>query len=316
MTFVAKQDKHSSPYIFQEETLSWKEEFVCVGFVWFCGVFFTNCLPSRLESQSFNCKNECSWIELLMSSSLIFMHPLRINKQCSFQRLPVPYFSGYRSSIHECQESFLGCSIICSLKFASLLLQSLQWLLGKTSLQIWWSGKYASLMAPYPEIHCLSQYVLSFQNNSRLQRRWKQREVRRFWCVSSFSTSYRYFSILHEKPACQAYNWRRHLQPRLCIAPTINTCMALLRSEPGHISFWVKRDNHMTSVRNIWTCKLVAKGFELSHDARSNRNSKQRVKNLFHYSSMELPTTCNLFKLTHLLLDQMLSNTGKCTGNK
>lgn len=88
---------------------SWKEEFVCVVFVWFCGVF-TKCLPSCLESQSFDCGNEYSWIELLMSFSLIFVHPLRINTQCSFQRLPVPSFSGCRSSIHLCKKASLAAA--------------------------------------------------------------------------------------------------------------------------------------------------------------------------------------------------------------
>lgn len=40
MTFVAKQAKHSSPDISQEETLSWKEEFVCVVLFGFVGCFY------------------------------------------------------------------------------------------------------------------------------------------------------------------------------------------------------------------------------------------------------------------------------------
>lgn len=49
MTFVAKQAKHSSPDISQEETLSWKEEFVCVGFVWFFGFFLQSVFPVALN---------------------------------------------------------------------------------------------------------------------------------------------------------------------------------------------------------------------------------------------------------------------------
>lgn len=62
--------------------------------------------------------------------------------------------------------------------------------------------------------------------------------------------------------------------------------------------------NSVTSTRYTWTCELVAKCFELLHAERCNRNLKQRKKNLFHYSSMKLPATCNLFRLTRLLLDR------------
>lgn len=48
ITFVAKQAKHSSPDICQE-TLPWKEEFVCVVFVWFCGGFLQSVFPVALK---------------------------------------------------------------------------------------------------------------------------------------------------------------------------------------------------------------------------------------------------------------------------
>lgn len=100
--------------------------------------------------------------------------------------------------------------------------------------------------------------------------------------------------------------------PGCALLQAMNTCMALLGNEPGHISFSVKTGNYVPSVRSTWTCEMVAKCFELPRGERCNRNLKQRRKNLFHYSSMELPATCSLFKLRGLLLDQMLSNTGKC----
>lgn len=116
------------------------------------------------------------------------------------------------------------------------------------------------------------------------------------WCVSSFSTSYRSFSTLHEKSAQQAYNCGRHLHcsPGCAWLQAIHTCMAVLGSEPGHVSFWVKMGNSLTSVRYTWTCELVAKCCELLHGERCSRKLKQRRKNIFHSSSMELPATCSL----------------------
>lgn len=162
----------------------------------------------------------------------------------------------------------------------------------------------------------LTQYNLSFQNNSRLQRRGKQREVHWLRCVNSFSTSYRYFSILHENLHTKPRTGEGISGPGWALLQAINTCMALLGNEPGHVSFWAQIGNCVPSVRSTRACELVAKCFELPHAERCNRNLKQRRKNLFDYSSMELPATCSLFKLTCLLLDQMLSNTGKRTGSK
>lgn len=98
--------------------------------------------------------------------------------------------------------------------------------------------------------------------------------------------------------------------PGWAVLQAINTCMALLGSEPGHVSFWVKTGNCVPSVRSTWTCELVAKCFELPRGERCNRNLKHKRKNLFHYSSTELPATCSLLRLIGLLSDQMLSNTG------
>lgn len=84
---------------------------VCLcGFCLVLWEFFTKCLPSCLESQSFDCRNEYSWIELLVSSSLIFMDPLRNNTPHGFQRLPVAYFSAYGSSIPLCKKASLAAT--------------------------------------------------------------------------------------------------------------------------------------------------------------------------------------------------------------
>lgn len=170
---------------------------VCLcGFCLVLWEFFTKCLPSCLESQSFDCKNEYPWIELLVSSSLIFMDPLRNNTPHGFQRLPVAYFSAYGSSIplpwlqHHLQSQVCKSALaVSTMTFRESIF---------TELVKW---KICIPPASYPEIHCLSQYILSFQNNSRLQRRCKQKEVYWLWYISWFSTSYRYFSTLHEKPA-------------------------------------------------------------------------------------------------------------------
>lgn len=270
-----------------------------------CCFFLQSFFPLTLEVEVFYCRNEYFWIDLLMSSSLIFMDPLRIDTQCGLQRLP--------SAISLAIDHPYTCATHLPwqhLEVSSLQDYSHSLYINFQGKHLYRAGKMENMHPFRPHIltvHCHSlKYIPSSQNNSRLQKRIKTGQGGILTLMYLFFFHLPHSSTLHDKPAHKAYDWGRYLyfSPCYALLQAIHNCMALLGSEPCHASFWVEMGNDMTSVIHRGICKLVAKCFELLQGERCNRNLKQRRKILFYFSIMELPATFSLFKLTSLLLDR------------